>query len=267
MKTLAIRILPLIATGLLSAPADAVALKETPIQSQFATNLASTAGGWADFDSSSANKISNDEAWSRPDSAGRKSIGRAILYSALLPGLGEYYAGNKVKAKFFFAAEALSWIGFISFKTYSKWKEDDVVRFASERAGADLSDKDDWFLDMVGFYDDIDQYNSIGRVWDPERPYLDGSPENHWRWQSYKDRESYRELKNGSREASRRADFVIGAAIVNRIISVIDAARDAKKSQRRLGGAFSGERKVRFRFALDPLDSHCRVSVTMYAPF
>ncbi len=240
----------------------AIDLKQTPIQTQFKQNLVA-ATDFDDFDEGSKQEAEQPQE-TNGRATGKKSIGKAILYSALVPGLGEYYVGNKGKAKIFFAAEALTWISFISFKTYGNWKEDDFIRFASERAGAQLDGKDDEFLDLVGFYVDIDQYNSLGRVSDPDRPYLEDTPENHWRWQTNVDREAYRDIKNSSREAFRRADFMIGAAVFNRIVSIIDAVRDAKRSQGKIDDEFTRADKPRFKIAMDPFDDHRMVNVTMY---
>jgi len=185
----------------------------------------------------------------------------------LVPGWGEYYVGHKKKARFFFTVEVLSWIGFIGFTTYGNWKEDDFIRFANERAGADLNGKDDWFLDMVGFYEDIDEYNSFGRVYDPDRPYLDDNVSNHWRWQNPSDKKLYRHLKNRSREAYRRADFMIGLAILNRVVSVIDAVRDAKRSRHTFDASFGNTGEIRYRFDVDPFSSRRQISLTLFTPF
>ena len=243
--------------------AGAVELMQTPIQTQFELNLAGT----DDFDDfSDPGQAQEQDADERKPSAGggKKSVAKAVLFSALVPGLGEYYVGNKGKAKIFFIAEALTWVGYISYRTYGNWKEDDFIRFASENADAQLEGKNDEFLDMVGFYNDIDQYNSLGRVSDPDRPYLPDTPENHWYWQSNADRDTYRDIKNSSREAFRRADFMLGAAVFNRVISIIDAARDAKRSQRRIDDEFSRADKPFFKIAMDPLNDHRLINVTMY---
>ncbi|MEW5994150.1 MAG: hypothetical protein AB1744_07115, partial [Candidatus Zixiibacteriota bacterium] len=195
---------------------------------------------------------------------GSKSVFQAGLYSFLLPGMGEYYVGHRRKAQVFWTAEALTWIGFIGFRTYGNWKNDDLIDFAAARAGADLEGKDDFFLDMVGFYDDIDQYNALGRATDPERPYYQDTPEYHWRWQSRDDREIYRHLKNRSREAYRRADFMIGLAIVNRVVSVIDAVRDARRTQRRMKSEFGDTGGRRLKIDVDPFDTHRQVRVTLF---
>jgi hypothetical protein len=197
----------------------------------------------------------------------RKSVMRAAMYSALLPGAGEYYVGNRTKAKVFFAGELLIWAGFVSFRTYSDWKKDDYIRFARLNAGASLEGKSDDFLGWVGFYESIDQYNDLGRAVEPGRPYLPDTPENHWRWQSDADREHYQELKRISRRADQRADFMIGAAIVNRIISIIDSVRDAVRLNRRAGSEFSELDKPRLKVDIDPFRSGKQVKVTLLTSF
>lgn len=242
---------------------NAVELYPTPLQNQFSHNIFHLSGG--EFDE--VNKLENNKSEFKTSEHKRVSIGKTILYSALLPGLGEYYVGSRNKAKFFFAAEALTWVSFLSFRTYGSWKKNDLIRFASDYAGANLESKDDQFLDYVGFYDDINQYNTAGRVTDPDRPYLPDTPENHWHWQSNDDRSSYRDLKNSSREAYRRGDFMIGVAIINRIVSIIDAVRDAKRSKTRLSNSFTKKKKIKYRFALEPLNSNRMLNVTLYTPF
>ena len=218
-----------------------------------------------EFDGLNQDDIRGDEKAPEVTYNRRVSTGKAALYSALVPGLGEYYIGHKTKAKYFFAAEALTWIGYFSFRTYGSWKEDDMIRFASEKANANLEGKDEFFQDMLGFYIDIDQYNTLGRVSDPERPYLEDTPENHWYWQSTDDQNAYRDIKNSARDAYRRSDFMIGVAVVNRIISIIDAVRDAKRTNSRIG-EFSVEGQRKFKFSVTPFKSQ-QFSFIMYTPF
>jgi hypothetical protein len=214
-----------------------------------------------EFDNSSGDFEKND------DTNGGISMKKAVLYSLLLPGLGEHYTGHKTKAKYFFAVEAMSWIGYFTYRTYANWKEDDMIRYAAQYANAQLDGKDDTFQDMVGFYDDIEQYNTIGRVSDPDRPYLYDTPENHWHWATDANREAFRSLKNRAREADRRTDFMIGVAIVNRIISVIDTIRDVKRSKRNFKNNEFSDANKKFKFDIDPLSYNKQVKLTYYTPF
>ena len=108
------------------------------------------------------------------ETSGRKSMFKAAALSALVPGGGQYYVGNKRTAYYFFAAEALTWVGYASFKVYGNWREDDYIRYAAVNANANLDGKSDEYVDLVGFYDDIDQYNSLARAFDPDPTVLAG---------------------------------------------------------------------------------------------
>jgi hypothetical protein len=214
-------------------------------------------------DFSTANKTTEKTPQPKPPTGGRKSMWKAAALSLAIPGAGEYYLGHKKKAKTFFAVEATAWTGFAAFKIYSHWKKDDLIHYAHEHAGANLDDRNDEFLDLVGFYTSIREYNTLGRVFDPERPYLDESSTNYWDWQSEADRAVYRNLKNRSREANRRSQFMIGLAVVNRIVSVIDAVRDARRQERTIDDTFSSADKSRVKLAFDPMSERRQMKLTI----
>lgn len=235
----------------------------TPIQDQFKANiLAMSARG--EFDNAPASKSNADaeRSTSKP-----KSGLKAVLLSALLPGAGQYYLGYKSRARFYFGTEAAGWIGFGAFRMYGSWRQDDFIRYARDRAGAQLNGKTREFQDLVGFYSDIDQYNSLGRATDPERAYLYDTPENHWRWQSQEDQATYRSIKNASREAYRRANFMIGLVVINRLVSMIDVYRLLRRSHTATGESFSDAGSPKFRFDVNPFASTRQVSLTYRMPF
>jgi hypothetical protein len=200
---------------------------------------------------------------SKPSPRPRKSMWKAAGLSALIPGAGQYYLGHRQTARVFFGVEAASWVGFASFQIYSHWKKDDLIRFARERANARLDGKSDEFLDLVGFYPSTRDYNTLGRAFDRERPYFDDSPDNHWQWQTDQDRQAYRNLKNRSREAHRRAQFMLGAAVINRIISVVDAVRSARHQARKIDDTFSSVDKSRVHLTFDPISTRQQVRLSI----
>lgn len=196
-----------------------------------------------------------------------KSAATALLLSAALPGAGQYYLGHRSRARYFFTGEVLSWIGYASFRMFGHWRENDLIRFARERAGANLTGKSERFQDMVGFYWDIDQYNSLGRAFDPQRAYYPDTPDNHWRWQDPDDQIAYRLLKNRSREAFTRARFMIIAMVVNRAISVIDTYRELRHRQHGKANASSLTDIHNYALDFDPLATKNQITLTWYAPF
>lgn len=269
-------LLCLIATGNLWA----IDLTESRIHSTMDRVMASSryspgavnASGSETFDDdewpgTSAGKPSAPSAVDEFEEEGKKSVFKAAALSALVPGGGQYYVGNKRTAYYFFAAEALTWAGFASFTIYSNWKENDYILHASVHANARLDGKSDEFVDLVGFYSDIHEYNSLARAFDPERPYLMDTPENHWSWDSEDSRREYRHLKNRSREASRRAEFMIGVAVVDRIISIIDAVRATRKHNRQMPSEFSQDHSIQYKFGVHPYSTTRQFSFTVYPGF
>ena len=251
---------------LLHIGVSAVTLKDAPLELQFAASISK------DFSNVSLAQTDFDDQTKKnagTASAPRKvSFIKAGLYSALIPGLGEYYVGHHSKARIFFAVEAATWVSFFTLHFYGNWKEDDFIQFAAENANANLENKSDEFRDWVGFYDDIDQFNSLGRVQDQERPYLVDNAENHWRWQSAEAQSTYRHLKNRSREAYRRRDFMVGLAIVNRFVSIIDAVRDARRARREIKGSdFSIVKGVNYRIEIDPFDVERPLAMSLFKRF
>lgn len=243
-----------------------VTLKDSRVQMEMAASISNSsqfmplaAGFGADQSFENA---------SEPEKSRKVSLFKAGIYSALLPGLGEYYVGHKSKARIFFAAEAATWISFFSFHLYGNLKEEDFIDYAAINANASLDGKSKEFQDWVGFYEDIDQFNTLGRVQDPERPYLVDNAENHWRWQSPYEQETFRNLKNKSRDAFRKRDFMIGLAIANRVVSIFDAVRDAKRAKREIKeDEFSILSGIKYRVEIDPFERELPLSMALYKKF
>ena len=233
-----------------------VELKPTPIQSQFESILYSAIGS-DDF----LTPVDQVERVGKHSS--EKSVFKAAAYSLLLPGLGEYYVGNRAKANYFFGVEAMTWVTFISLRIYGGWKEDDYIRFAAEHAGAQLENKDDEFRNLLSQYEDIDQYNTLGRALEPSSPYYEDNAENHWMWQSTDDRVAYRILRESSRDAYKRADWVVLTSLLTRVVSVIDAVRDAKRYQSLEARAKLTKSRT-FKFSMNPLSTRTQIKLTYY---
>jgi Family of unknown function (DUF5683) len=211
---------------------------------------------------------STPKGTTKPPSSHNRSLIKAGLYSALIPGLGQRYVGSSTKMKIFMGAEIGVWLGYASYKIYAGWKEEDMIRFAAERANAQLDNTSDEFRDLVGFYESIDQYNMVARATDfGTRPYLIDTPENHWRWQNETDQNSFRQYKNRWREAKRRAEIMVVFAVINRLVSIVDAVRDARKSNRQLDTEFSKKEKPSIQLALDPMSLNNQVNVAVTGIF
>jgi len=175
----------------------------------------------------------DNEAEFRTEDKDQVNVTRAVGYSLLLPGAGQWYAGAKGRAGVFFIGEALSWTLFGYFRTVSGIKEDNYRSYARLHAGIDPTGKDDSFYRLITFYDSRDEYNENGRLVSPGRPYYPDSPVWDWQWDSPAAMHRYRTLRNQSNEADNRAKFALGAAVLNRLIAAADAWRTARSINRR----------------------------------
>lgn len=156
--------------------------------------------------------------------AQKKSAGLAILYSMLLPGMGELYAGNYSSGKYFTIAEGLMWGTYIGMNVYANAKEDDYKTFAKAFAGANTAGKDNDYFARVSEYDNIYNYNNtkalernFDEMYDVETYY--------WKWQTTGERKTYRDMRTSSEQTYNDLRFVVGAMILNRIASAINAVR------------------------------------------
>jgi TM2 domain-containing membrane protein YozV len=185
---------------------------------------------------------------------GLKSVTKAALLSFILPGAGEIYGGSKTKGKIFIFSEASFWAGFFAFRTYGNWLKDNSRVYAASHAKVNLTGKTDDFFDQLSFYDSRDQYNQFALLY--HRGEAHAYPEDdfwNWEWESRDSRLHYRDLKNRSKDASRRALYLVGLSIVNRIVSVVDAMKTVRAYNRKKSFEFSG---IKFDIKADPLGNN-----------
>ncbi len=170
----------------------------------------------------------------QPGMQRRISMRKALLLSVLLPGAGEYYADAKFKGQVFMGVEATIWSVFIAYRVYGGWKKDDYKDFAAAHAGVDNTGKDNQFYDWVGFYDNREDFNQYGRLYYPDRDYLPDNKSYYWQWDSEANRMEFKNIKNASETAFRNSTFLIGLAIINRVISGIDTYRTVRAAQAKM---------------------------------
>ncbi len=171
------------------------------------------------------------------------SRGKAIGASLLLPGLGQLYTGHKGRATVFFVADAVIWLSFIALRVQGDVRQDRYITYAELYADIySAQGKPDWYYRNLGSYNSSDDYEhdiarSARAIYGDdleareayvarERP----SPDEAWVWRANANRLEYSEMRKGSRDSYHRASLTLGLALLNRVISAVDAARLAGKS-------------------------------------
>ncbi|RPI66499.1 MAG: hypothetical protein EHM47_16515 [Ignavibacteriales bacterium] len=147
-----------------------------------------------------------------------------ILYSLLIPGMGELYAESYSSGKYFTIAEGALWGVFIGMNTYAGWQQDRYKSFAVSNAGISENEKDDEYYSVISRYLTIEDYNTEKAL---EREFGEMYSEGRyfWEWNSEQDRERYRNLWLSSEQTINDIRFVVGAMLLNRLASAINAVR------------------------------------------
>jgi hypothetical protein len=153
----------------------------------------------------------------------KKSVMLAIAYSVLIPGMGELYAGNYSSGKFFTIAEVAFWGTYFGMNTYSNWQKDRYHSYAVSNGGVNLAGKNDDYFANIGVYMNVDEYNDdmarnaeFNKMYNPVTDY--------WKW-TPTDRKTYRAMWTSGEQVHNNLRFVVGAMLINRVISAINAAR------------------------------------------
>ncbi len=156
---------------------------------------------------------------------GRKNVGLGVLYSLLLPGMGELYAGGYGSGKYFTAAEGVLWLTLGAIDLHARSLQDDARSFAAQHAGFDPSGKDDSYFINVGNFTDVWSYNeAVLRDRDAYKLY-DPYSSDFWQWDSGANQELYRDQRVASDQMFNNTRFVFAAIAVNHVLSAINAAR------------------------------------------
>jgi hypothetical protein len=185
-----------------------------------------------------------------------KSPRRAFLYSLIIPGWGQKYAGSTVvKPIFFLAVEATSWVFYFKnhsdgnnktteFQNYADehWIEGDSVTPESYRG---------WLMDTVStpldtgfthqlpdtktqqYYEMIGKYDQFRAGWDdywddPTKYNTSMSP----------NRSTYMDLRKKANDLLDRADKFLIVAMANHLLSAFDAALSANRHNRKSGDSW-----------------------------
>lgn len=154
----------------------------------------------------------------------KKSVALAMLYSALLPGMGELYGGDYGFGKFLTIADGVLWISYIGVNSYANSMEDNYKSYATSIGSANVEGKDGKYFADIGNYLDIDQYNNRQEL---DRNFKEVYDEttHYWKWAGQAERTEYRGMWKSSETAYNNLRFIVGGLILNRVISIINAVR------------------------------------------
>lgn len=157
-----------------------------------------------------------------------------VFASLMVPGLGQMMQGQKSKAQVFFVVEGAVWVSYFGFNYFGKRIDFSARAFAIDHSGANPTRRDDEYFDALEDYLSSSDHNleverqaSLFYPNDPQlqQEYINTNAyfgDDEWAWDTLPNRTYYWERRREAREHRRRASFMPGFAILNRIVSVID---------------------------------------------
>ena len=167
------------------------------------------------------------------DVKNRKNTGLAILYSLLLPGMGELYAESYDSGIYFTVADGVLWGTYIGMNVYGNWQQDRYTSFAQNKAGITTDNKDDAYYATISQYLNIEDYNNE-KAFERNFDEMYNTNQYFWKWNTSEDRKSYRSMWVSSEQTFNNVRFVVGALLLNRVISAINAVRLVSKYNKNL---------------------------------
>jgi hypothetical protein len=192
---------------------------------------------------------------SAPPADTRRSPGLAAAASLLLPGMGEWYAGEPGGGKYFVIAEGALWLTYLAFELYGNALRDDARSFAVARAGVNPAGKDDQFYVDVGNFLDVREYNEKQlRDREPDRLY-DAAGGFAWSWSTDGDRAMFRDQRLSAETMFNNRKFVAAAIVINHLASAINAARLVISRNAAIEEAL-GEYRMETRILGGPMSAH-----------
>ncbi len=194
---------------------------------------------------------------------GTKSVAKAVLFSAVIPGAGQLYAGSYLKTVGFMAIEAASWYMYLHYNKQGKDLEDKFERYAdthwseekywdwiAHKSGLprnDLAGLRAWEHDHFShglheqkdqqYYEMIGKYDQFNYGWDDVDASLIGEDIPYWRNNRSANRLLYEDMRKDSNDAFKNATTGVTIVIVNHILSTLDATWTVKRHNNQMAQA------------------------------
>ena len=143
-----------------------------------------------------------------------------VLKSIIVPGWGEHALKEKKRSRLFSNIELSLWTACLGAYTYSHHSMLKYKSFAVEHAGVFSSGKDKKYWVDIGNYIDIENHNSEHLRW---RYFDELYDENDsWYWNNIDNMKKFESMRIKSDFYAKTGEYIIGAIILNHIISAID---------------------------------------------
>jgi len=179
--------------------------------------------------------ISNPVLDLSPATESKKSVFLSVVASLIVPGMGELYAGSFETGKYHLLAEGGLWLTYSGFRMHSDWLLRDAQTFAKNHAGADFNNKDDQYSVNIGNFNTTEEYNDTkSRNREYNLIYQPVQAEYQWNWDTDGNRLKFKDMRIHSSEVKNNSKFIIGAVVINHLLSAFLAGKKTAAYNRSL---------------------------------
>jgi len=204
-----------------------------------------------------------------------KSPAKAMILSAIVPGLGQMYSGHEKTGLAYLGIEAAGWTGYSILRTDGFETRRNARRFAdahydsvlynrekdksvTEPPNRDLPYRDDGTLDDLEYYEDISKLNELIWGWKDLETISDPVSARVVPVGS-RDREYYKRVRNDGNEDLRASRNIGLALFINHMVSAAHAFKLVQWYNKSVNPSFSGL-KFKLRQTRDKEGLCCVVS-------
>lgn len=144
-----------------------------------------------------------------------------VIKSILIPGWGEKSLQNIKRARIFSNIELSLWTACIGSYTFSYHQMLKYESFAVEHADVDAIGKNHKYWVDIGNYINLDDHNNEHMRWRHLDELYDES--DQWSWDTRSNMEKFELMRIRSDYFSKAGEYILGAIVLNHIVSAIDA--------------------------------------------
>lgn len=169
----------------------------------------------------------------------KKSPFLAVVYSLVLPGMGEWYANRFDVGRYSLSAEVTLWILYLGMENFGYHLQEDSRSFARIHAGFDDINKNDNYYVDVSNYKNTFEFNDNKLRDRNSRALYDPYSNMGWNWDSEANRRKFRDMRISSATVLNNTKFVAITIVANRLFSAVNAARLTAKYNSQLNLSIS----------------------------
>ena len=145
---------------------------------------------------------------------------KPVIKSFLVPGWGEKILGNKKRSRFFSNIEISLLTTCIGSYLVSQHQVLQYRTYASNHANVKVRGKSHKYWVDIGNYLNIDEHNAEHLRWREFDAIYDR--ENSWSWDTESNMKKFEKMRIKSDYYKKAGEYILGATILNHIISAID---------------------------------------------